>query len=100
MANLIISPAAGKYLKKIAANVQNSFFNDYFNKGFESFDDVHSYYVQSMVNVQKTYDFYKDLGLFDQYSNLPIIISFIEDDTRNNASCSSTEACMTRLGLV
>ena len=74
--------------RKIAANVQNSFFNDYFNKGFESLDDVHSYYVQSMVNVQKTYDFYKDLGFIDQYSNIPFIISFIEDNTYDNAACS------------
>lgn len=74
--------------RKIAANVQNSVQNDYFNKGFESLEDVYTYYVQSMVTIQKTYDFYKDLGFIDQNNNKPLIISFNENDTNENAYCS------------
>ena len=74
--------------RKIAANVQDPQNYDFFNRGFESLEDVHAYYVQSMVTIQKTYDFYKDLGFIDQNKNLPIIVSFVEDDTEDNAYCS------------
>ncbi|WP_029199856.1 hypothetical protein [Oribacterium sp. NK2B42] len=73
--------------RRIAANLKEAHENDDLTKGFDSLDDIHSYYVQSFVTIQKSYDYYKKLGFFDDDKVTPIIVRFDEDDTSDNAFC-------------
>ena len=71
--------------RRIAANVQDLVNGDYFNKGFTSLDEIYTHYVQDFVNLQKAYDFYKELGIIDDDFKKPFILSFQENDKTKNA---------------
>ncbi len=74
--------------RHIAGNLKDNLDKSKFNSGFDSLDSIHDYYISSFVTLQKTYDYYKNLGLFENHDSVkPIIIKFDEADTEDNASC-------------